>query len=329
MASPSSLHQGHVAAATSIVKNENDDAQSVLSHASSETAPAVQPPPTAEAATGSKRSAPSSPDQNADGEATNSNKTLDGETAKAGDANGTTKTAEETTTNDADESTPPPAKRRTMCGVCLTEPSNCSVACSRIHRENHPPDAPDDDKKKSTLPSASTVPSLPPKPAPPPHPFQVLDDAPELKRLFVQYPNLPARLRAIYEATLPPSNAPNNGGQDPRLPFRLPQKNTKNGGGKGGKGSSNSNNNASSKPWSKEMGLRQGQKALRRARVDPGEDGDAVRAYCETVTFLLARDVESAASTSKTADSNSIVRDELAVEANALIQRLMDAEGRK
>ena len=85
------------------------------------------------------------------------------------------------------------------------------------------------------------------------------------------------------------------------------------------------------------MGLKQGQKALRRARVDPGEDGDAVRAYCETVTYLLARDAEGKNSDSTMAGSSStgandltaLVREELAVEANQVIKRLMDAEGRQ
>lgn len=228
-----------------------------------------------------------------------------------------------------------------------TNNCSCSVTCARIHRDNHPPDAPSEEKM-STLPSASTVSSLPPKPAPPAHPFHVLDDAPELRHLFERFPTLPARLRSIYEATQPPKagGGPNGGnkGTNPGLPIRLPNQNTRGGfgGGRGGRGGGG----MSSKPWSKETGLRNGQKALRRARVDPGEDGDAVRAYCETVTYLLAREADggadgkngtAAAATSNTNGSNNgngndltaLVREELAVEANQMIKNLLDAEGRR
>lgn len=209
---------------------------------------------------------------------------------------------------------------------------SCSVACNRIHRDNHPPDAPAEETKPA-LPGTSAVSSLPPKPTPPPHPFQVLDDAPELKYLFEKYPTLPARLKRIYEATQPPS-ARNGGANNkavsiPGLPVRLPNNNSNNKGGRGGR------NNKNNEIWTKEKGLREGQKALRRARVDPSEDGDAVRAYCELVTHLLAREAESgggAAATSAKAspnDGDALVREELTVEANQVIQKLLDTEGRQ
>lgn len=226
------------------------------------------------------------------------------------------------------------------------------MACSRVHRDNHPPDAPADEKEKkpTAAPTAAGAPppSLPTKPA---HPFHVLDDAPELRRLFAQYPTLPARLRSIYEATQPPKagGGPDgwSGGSDPRMPWRTPYQSSRGGGsggrgdrggGRGGRGGGRGGS-SSSKPWTQEMGLRQGQKALRRARVDPGEDGDGVRAYCETVTYLLAREEKGEGGghntvipTNTNSDSNdltAVVREELAAEANQLIKQLLDAEGRQ
>ncbi|CAK7235267.1 hypothetical protein SCUCBS95973_009212 [Sporothrix curviconia] len=341
MASPSSPRQGHDDATAEIrVKTEDGDAQADgVSHARSETAPAVQPPPTP--TTGDKRSAPSSPGENTRGYEAGSRTTASDSSSMEVDAQAEAAHGHET------DSTPPPAKRRTMCGICQTEPSKykcsrcslayCSVPCSRIHRDNHPPDAPADEKKKPAPPPLPS--SLPSKPVPPPHPFHVLDDAPELQRLFARYPTLPARLRSIYEATQPPKAAGSNGsngGSDSRQPWKLPHHNVRGGGGRGGRGGSN-NVVPFNKPWTKEMGLKQGQKALRRARVDPGEDGDAVRAYCETVTYLLARDAEGGnRGSNKTGtsgtngnDLTSLVREELAVEANQVIKRLMDAEGRQ
>ncbi|CAK7209217.1 hypothetical protein SBRCBS47491_000369 [Sporothrix bragantina] len=340
MESPSPPSHSHDVTAESKVKIEDGDAQTDVSHASSETVQAVQPPPVA--TTSGKRSAPSSPGEKAEAEA---NEAKDSKMEVDGDGEAANMSAETTGTTAngeaQDEATPPPAKRRTMCGVCLTEPSKykcarctlayCSVACSRIHRDNHPPDAPTDENKKPAPPPPS---SLPPKPTPPPHPFHVLDDAPELQRLFARYPTLPERLRSIYEATQPPKVG-SNGSSGPGN--KLWKQNARGGGGgRGGRGGSH-NTPSFNKPWTKEMGLKQGQKALRRARVDPGEDGDAVRAYCETVTYLLARDTEGNngdATMTDTPNTNgndlaSLVRQELAVEANQVIKQLMDVEGRQ
>ncbi|CAK7274949.1 hypothetical protein SEPCBS57363_006426 [Sporothrix epigloea] len=316
-------------------QGEDGDVQTAESYDKRETAAEDQLSPIA--MSNGKRPASASRDEiTEDGAiAANENTTLNG--------NGvTTDAVTESGASDPHDISTPPAKRRTLCGVCLTEPSkyNCSVACSHIHRDNHPPDA-SADKKKTLAPPLPS--SLPPKPEPPPHPFHVLDDAPELRRLFTRYPTLAARLRSIYEATMPPKSASsgssgpnNNGGPDSRSPWRLPQQNTRGGGVRGGWGGS-STMAPFNKPWTKEMGLKQGQKALRRARVDPGEDGDAVRAYCETVTYLLARGIEDShvnptmATTSGTSsnDLSSLVRKEMAVEANEVIKRLMDAEGRQ
>ncbi|KAL1912793.1 hypothetical protein Sste5344_001383 [Sporothrix stenoceras] len=331
MISPSPPPQEDGTTAPAVEAGEGQ--QSPMSHASSETAAAVPPQSTeteagVEAAPANgKRSAPTSPDR--------MEEDTTEDAAASANMNGQEKPTEDEPSDDA-EAAKPPAKKRTICGVCNKEPSkykcpSCSVACNRIHRDNHPPDAPAEEKK-STLPSASSVSSLPPKPTPPPHPFQVLDDAPELKYLFEKYPTLPDRLKKIYEATQPPAargsgsaNKPNI----PGLPARLPNNHSK--GGRGGR-----NNN---EIWTKEKGLREGQKALRRARVDPSEEGDAVRAYCELVTHLLAREAEGATSATSTDGANipnggggdvtALVREELADEANQVIKKLLDTEGRQ
>lgn len=86
-----------------------------MSHASSETA-AAAPPTVTTGATSGKRSAPTSPDQMAE---------------DAADTNGTNAQAEatgEAPANEADETATPPAKRRTICGVCNKEPSKYKCA---------------------------------------------------------------------------------------------------------------------------------------------------------------------------------------------------------
>lgn len=163
------------------------------------------------------------------------------------------------------------------------------MACSRTHRDNHPPDAP-----------------LPAKPAPEQtssdestrkvkaHPFSVLDDSPELQHLFKRYPNLPTRLGMIHAATLPPRAADDERGHQQTPAFRRRQN------------------------WTHDVGLRRGKEALRKARTDPGDDGEAVREYCELVLHLLAR--------AKEADVTAMVRQEANEEDIKLIERLMQSE---
>ncbi len=69
--------------------------------------------------------------------------------------------------------------------------------------------------------------------------------------------------------------------------------------------------------------------------MDPGEDGDAVREYCETVTYLLGQDkaaeTAAVAGTGTETQDNAValVREELAVEDAQVIERLLDVEGRR
>ncbi|KAL8365035.1 hypothetical protein RB595_004038 [Gaeumannomyces hyphopodioides] len=166
---------------------------------------------------------------------------------------------------------------KSLCGVCQKRESSykcphcaiayCSVACSHVHRVIHPADS---------LPPKPPQPvrsggAHPPRPAQKQsqqasHPFSVLDDSPELRRLFKKYPSLPAALEGIHEATLPPKNAPT--GIHAMIDATRSKK---------------------QEPWSPDVGLRRGRAALRKARMDPGEDGDGVREYCDLVRYLLSR----------------------------------------
>ena len=126
MASPSSPLERPEAKAESKVKHEDDDTRDAMPHANSDTAPDVQLPPTGPTGTMSgKRSAPSSPDENSKekDDANDSGIMQEDGKTKSADA-----AAEATVNEPQDESTPPPAKRRTMCGVCLTEPSKYKCA---------------------------------------------------------------------------------------------------------------------------------------------------------------------------------------------------------
>lgn len=180
------------------------------------------------------------------------------------------------------------------------------MVCFRTHKETHPPDPP-----RPTL--------LPTHTAPAPdhdqntntrkrnaHPFSVLDDSPELGRLFKKYPTLRAKLANIHAATLPPNDeqqpqTPGRGG----LPWTLAQ----------------APGYQSKKPkWSHDTGLRRGKEALRKARTDPGDDGDAVREYCELVLHLLSKEDNAEV------DVTDLVRQQVTQEDVKLIEKLIEAE---
>ncbi|OAA66428.1 Zinc finger, HIT-type [Niveomyces insectorum RCEF 264] len=261
-------------------------------------------------------------------------------------------------TDDPTPDEPPAAKRRTLCGICHNEPSKykcprcplayCSVACSRIHKDNHPPPSEKpavsssppnkatlagdqaDDQAAQSKEDADDV----------RHAFSVLDDAPELKRLFAKYPTLPARLTRIYEATLPPGDGGDTTEAQPS--WNVPFHHGGRGGGgrrRGGRGGFNNNNNNNNNTrhnqmWTQEIGLRRGQKALRQARVDPGEDGDGVREYCELVTYLLSSGRNKNGNNDRnknddgdTGDAVALVRQEVKRDEARLIEQLMETEG--
>lgn len=235
----------------------------------------------------------------------------------------------------AAESPRPAVKHRTLCGVCHTEASRykcprcplayCSVACSRTHRDNHPPT--DDDKPAASSGAGNA--SVTPTPAPTSnenrHPFSVLDDSAELRRLFAKYPRLTRRLRQICEATQPPSQpsaAPAREEARKRFPWDVAA-------AQGGNGSPRPD-----QPWTTEIGLRQGRKALCRARVDPSEDGDGVREYCELVLYLLSGQTGSTGAAGNASSATvgqdtavAMVKQEVLQGDLSYIKGLLEAEG--
>lgn len=138
----------------------------------------------------------------------------------------------------------------------------------------------------------------------------MLDDSPELERLFQKYPRLPARLGSIHNATLPPkdeqqSQQHQSNGRGSGLPWTLAQ----------------APGYQSKKPkWNHDTGLKRGKAALRKARTDPSEDGDAVREYCELVLYLLSK--KDSADVAVT----DVVREQVSQEDAKLIEQLIEAE---
>lgn len=140
---------------------------------------------------------------------------------------------------------------------------SCSVACSKIHRENHPADP--DPAPKPT----------PPVLQPPPidahntsanneSPFQVLENSEQLQFLFKKYPRLRAQLLEIHAATLEPASAKS------KIPASLLKDLPSKGDG-----------------WNAEKGIASGKQALRKARKAAGEDGEAIREYTELVLHFM------------------------------------------
>ncbi|KAF5645013.1 zinc finger HIT domain protein [Fusarium sp. NRRL 25303] len=210
---------------------------------------------------------------------------------------------------DGDDATTKPDP--SLCGVCEVNPPKykcprcrlpyCSVACNKIHRENHPPDpepapAPTPTAPQSAL-SESQATSLPRLPDPS-NPFQALESSEKLRLLFRKYPGLPDQLRKIDAATLPPPET------KPTIPASLlkglPPK---------------------QEAWNHDIGIQNGKEALRKARRADGEQGDAIREYSELILHLM--NTESAQT-----DVDNIIRQKMAQEDTKLIERLMAQEKR-
>lgn len=117
--------------------------------------------------------------------------------------------------------------------------------------------------------------------------------------MFEKYPRLPAKLLLIDRTTLPPVDEPTGG-----LPWSLQQA---------------PGYQPKRAKWTHDTGLKRGKEALRKARTDPGEDGDAVREYCELVIYLLSKTKEN--------DVIDMVRQEVTQEDMKLIEQMIEAEG--
>ncbi|KAK7415834.1 hypothetical protein QQX98_005616 [Neonectria punicea] len=211
------------------------------------------------------------------------------------------------TDGDADTA-PAPAPTPSLCGVCNVNAPKykcprcylpyCSVACNKVHRENHPPDPEPQPKPAPTQPQVADPQSAP---ADPSNPFRALETSDRLRLLFQKYPLLPNQLLQIHAATLPP--------QDPEakkhaIPASLlkglpPKKET----------------------WNHDIGIRNGKEALRKARRALGEEGDAIREYSELILHLINTDNSGL-------DVTNLLRQQLAQEDTTLIERLIAEEKR-
>jgi hypothetical protein len=172
------------------------------------------------------------------------------------------------------------------------------VPCSKIHKANHPPDS-----APPINPGPATETSGTKRPREPEDPYSILlDHRADFKRLFAKYPNLESDLIQIDRATLPPADAFRSAGGLPTK-YQPPQQQRQ------------------QEPWTRQVGLRKGAAALKKARTDPSEDGDAVREYCELVLHLLSTSRER-----KENEVLDVVRRETADEERGVIKKLIKME---
>lgn len=180
----------------------------------------------------------------------------------------------------------------------LTNVQSCSVACNKVHRENHPPDPEITPKPEPSEPESKPKQACAPQPFDPSNPFQALETSEKLRLLFRKYPSLPDQLLKIDAATLPP---PETKSAIPASLLKgLPPK---------------------QEAWNHDIGIQNGKEALRKARRADGEQGDAIREYSELILHLI--NTESA-----NADADNVLRQQLAQEDTKLIERLMAQEKR-
>ena len=185
----------------------------------------------------------------------------------------------------------------------LSDDDSCSVACNHIHKKNHP-------LPQSEAPPSEANNPLPQAPADARdnNPYSVLlEHRADFARLFQKYPSLESELFRIQQSTLPPDSPA------AAVLSRQPL------GGAGGR---------KQPVWSRDVGLRQGAAALRKARTDPGDRGDGVREFCDLVLYLLGRTKEQVpGGVAAARDAASLVREEVVAEETKIIERLLREEG--
>jgi hypothetical protein len=180
----------------------------------------------------------------------------------------------------------------------LTTAPSCSVACSKKHQENHQQDPPRPDPPSETPNDNKTNPTAEEE-----DPYSILLEHREtFQRLFAKYPSLPSALTRIQEATLPPADSSNSSSIA----------------GLGAFAANMSRNRTQT--WTKDVGLRKGAEALRKARTDPSDTGDGVREFCDLVRFLLSKRGE------KGRELVRRVREEVTAEETKVIERLLKEE---
>ncbi|CCU77278.1 HIT finger domain-containing protein [Blumeria hordei DH14] len=202
-----------------------------------------------------------------------------------------------------------PSKSRTkaICGVCATRESQykcarcylpyCSLACSTVHKESHPPLSPRKTQTQKPYEVANSI--LEPQhnhiqdSYQPNEPFASLGSSEDLQILFKNYPNLPNVLERIHEATLPPTSQANPSGVAERVI-------------KGKK----------EPPWTNDIGLQKGVTALHAAKVMGDRDGEGIRAYSQLVMSIVNGDT--------TANTVERIRQELAEQDTRIIERLLN-----
>ncbi|CAI0641757.1 unnamed protein product [Colletotrichum noveboracense] len=204
---------------------------------------------------------------------------------------------------------PKAAPKTKMCGICNEKEGKykctrcplpfCSVQCSKIHRENHPPDPEPVPKPPVEAPKQPGA----KKAFDPKNPFSVLDDSPQLRYLFKRYPSLKSRLLGILAATEPPPELQGTGNSlnDTMKARALAAANPK------------------KEQWSHDVGIRNGKEALRKARTAAGEDGEGVREYIELINHLILKGEDAAA--------EEAIRKSAAEKDTDLIRKLLE-EGR-
>ncbi|EPQ66312.1 Bgt-2998 [Blumeria graminis f. sp. tritici] len=203
----------------------------------------------------------------------------------------------------------PSSKSRTkaICGVCATRESQykcarcylpyCSLACSTVHKESHPPLSPRNPQIEKLYGDTNSIlesqHSHIQDSTQPDEPFASLGSSEDLQILFKNYPNLPNVLERIHEATLPPTSQLN--------PSNLSERVIK------GK---------KEPPWTNDIGLQKGVSALHAAKVMGDRDGEGVRAYSQLVMSIVNGDT--------TENTVERIRQELAEQDTRLIERLLN-----
>ncbi|KAI0406307.1 hypothetical protein F4802DRAFT_558734 [Xylaria palmicola] len=157
---------------------------------------------------------------------------------------------------------------RPLCIVCnavegkykcpLCDQFTCSLACSRGHRENHPPveEKPKPPKSNGVDTAAHSRPSDQQRPSK----LSEIADTPEYKSLLERYPDLEAYLWNIAGATDPPKPSP------------------------GGYMSRKAN-----KPWTREEGMSNAVNLVQTIKASPGDLRDALREFSDLVAMFKTR----------------------------------------
>jgi zinc finger HIT domain-containing protein 3 len=134
---------------------------------------------------------------------------------------------------------------------------SCSLACSKKHRDEHPPE---EETPASAAPAN-------PFPATQQEPAQDGSEKPdEFNQLFRKYPNLSIQLLQVAEATDPPSVMT----PSPEYGERLGPRRKK------------------PVPWTKEIGMQNALTKLRQLRDE--DDTGGIQEFCELIKIMKARD---------------------------------------